>query len=209
MRIYLDHAATTPLAGHAREAMEPWLAADVAANPASVHRSGQRARAAVEGARERLAAALHAAPAEIVFTSGATEADALAVHGTLDALPSDAALIVSSAEHAAVLQAAAHEERRGRPVIRLAPGAAGAPSPEALETALASLPGPAGLVAVMRTNNETGALADVAALAETAHRHGAAFLCDAVQGFGYAELDVRALDVDLSLIHISEPTRPY
>jgi cysteine desulfurase len=197
VRIYLDHAATTPLASYAREAMEPWLAADVAANPASVHRAGQRARAAVEGARERLAAALHAAPAEIVFTSGATEADALAVHGTLDALPADAALVVSSAEHAAVLQAAAREERRGRPVVRLGPGAAGAPAPEALEAVLASLPGPVGLVAVMHTNNETGALADVAALAETARRHGAAFLCDAVQAFGYAELDVRALGVDL------------
>ena len=197
MRIYLDHAATTPLAAHAREAMEPWLAGGVAANPSSVHRSGQRARAAVEEARERLAATLGAAPGEIVFASGATEADALAVHGTLDALAPDAALVVSSAEHAALLQAAAREERRGRPVVRLAPGAAGAPSADALEDALAAWSGPLGLVAVMHTNNETGALADVAALAEVAHRHGAPFLCDAVQGFGYAEIDVRALGVDL------------
>ena len=196
VRIYLDHAATTPLASPAREAMLPWLGG-VAANPSSVHRSGQRARAAVETARERVAFALGARPAEIVFTSGATEADALGVHGTLAALPGEAALVVSAAEHAAVLEAARAEEAAGRPVVRVAPGPEGAPSPEALDAALAEHAGPVGLVAVMHTNNETGALADVAALAKVAHRHGALMLCDAVQAFGAAPLDVTSLGADL------------
>jgi cysteine desulfurase len=196
-RIYLDHAATAPLAPPAREAMLPWLRGEVAANPSSLHRSGQRARAAVEEARERLAEALGARPAELVFTSGATEADALAVHGTLAALPSDAALVVSAAEHAAVLEAARAEEARGRPVLRLAPGPTGAPSPADLDGALADVPGPVGLVAAMHTNNETGALADLPALADVVHRHGGLLLCDAVQAFGMAPLDARALGVDL------------
>jgi cysteine desulfurase len=197
VRIYLDHAATTPLASHAREAMLPWLGGDVAANPSSVHRSGQRARAAVEEARERVAAALGARPAEIVFTSGATEADALAIHGTLAALPAGAALVVSAAEHAAVLEAARAEEAAGRPVVRVAPGTAGAPSARALAAALAEQAAPIGLVAVMHTNNETGAVADVPALAEVAHRHGAVLACDAVQAFGAAPLDVTSLGADL------------
>jgi len=197
MRIYLDHAATTPLVPPAREAMAPWLDGGVAANPSSVHRSGQRARAAVETARERLAAAIGGAPGELIFVSGATEADALAIVGTLDATPLDAPLVVSAAEHAAVLQVASREALRGRPVVRLDPGQAGAPSPDTLRRTLDGLPVPAALVAVMHTNNETGALADVPALARIAHEHGAAFHCDAVQALGYVPIDVRALGVDL------------
>lgn len=197
MRIYLDHAATTPLSDAARVAMAPWWADGVAANASSVHRSGQRARAAVEAARERVAAAIGAAPSELVFTSGATEADALAIRGTLDGAPPDAALVVSAAEHAAVVQVAAREERRGRPVVRLAPGPEGAPTPAQLDRALGELDRPAGLVAVMHTNNETGALADVPGLAQVAHAHGTALLCDAVQAFGYAEVDARRTGADL------------
>jgi cysteine desulfurase len=197
VRIYLDHAATTPLSDASRVAMEPWWADGVAANASSVHRAGQRARAAVESAREQLAAAIGAAPAELVFTSGATEADALAIVGTLEAAPPDAPLVVSAAEHAAVVQVAAREERRGRPVVRLAPGSEGAPAPDRLERVLGGLDRSAALVAVMHTNNETGVLADVPGLADVAHAHGAALLCDAVQAFGYAELDVRTMGADL------------
>lgn len=195
-RIYLDHAATTPLRPEALQAMSPWLAG-VPANPSSVHRSGQRARAAVETARERVAAAIGASPAEVVFTSGATEADALAIVGTLAARGPDAALVVSVAEHAAVLRAAEREERAGRRVVRLPVGAAGAPEVSAVAELLASVADPIGLVAVMHTNNETGALADVRELAVLAHERGAAFLCDAVQALGHAPLDVRTLGADL------------
>lgn len=178
--------------------MLPWLDA-VPANPSSVHRSGQRARAAVETAREAVAAALGGAPGEIVFTSGATEADALALQGTLDARADDrrGAMVVSAAEHDAVRQAAWREAARGRPLVWLPPGPHGAPTPDVLEAHLARLEGPAALVAVMHTNNETGAVADVPALAAVAHAHGAAFLCDAVQAFGATPLDVGALGADL------------
>lgn len=197
MRIYLDHAATTPLGRSAREAMAPWLSGEAPANPSSVHRSGQRARSAIETARERLAAAIGAAPGELIFVSGATEADALALVGTLDAKPANAPLLVSAAEHAAVLQVASREASRGRPVVTLDPGAAGSPGPDTLRRALEALSSPAGLVAVMHTNNETGALADVPALAQIAREHGAAFHCDAVQALGYAPIDVRSLGADL------------
>lgn len=196
MRIYLDHAATTPLHPVALEAMRPWLGG-VAANPSSVHRSGQRARAAVETAREQVAAAVNAAPGEIVFTSGATEADALGLVGTLHARPSGTGLIVSRTEHAAVLQVAALEEERGRPTRWLPPARGAAPDPASLDAALRAAETPVGIVAVMHTNNETGDVADVPALAALAHDAGAAFLCDAVQAFGYEPLDVRSLGADL------------
>ncbi len=178
--------------------MLPWLDA-VPANPSSVHRSGQRARAAVETARERLAAALGAAPGEIVFTSGATEADALALQGTLDARDDDrrGAMLISAVEHDAVRRAAMREADRGRPLVWLPPGPHGAPTPDLLAAHLDALETPAALVAVMHTNNETGAVADVPALADLAHAHGAAFLVDAVQAFGVAPLDVGALGADL------------
>lgn len=195
-RIYLDHAATTPLLPAALDAMMPWLTA-TGANPSSVHRSGQRARAAVESAREQVAAALGAVPGEIVFTSGATEADALAILGTLRARGPAAALVSSATEHAAVRQLAQREARAGRRVVELPPGRGAAPLPEALVDELRRTEGPVGLVAVMHTNNETGDVAEVPALAEAAHQAGAAFLCDAVQAFGFAPLEVRALGADL------------
>jgi len=200
-RIYLDHAATTPMKSGVLDAMLPWLADRVAANASSVHRSGQRARAAVEEARERLAQAIHGAPGEIVFTSGATEADALGLLGPLAALERSEsprrALVVNAAEHAAILEPAKREAHAGRHVHWLPPGREGAPSAETLEAALTAMEEPPALVAVMHTNNETGALADVTALAEVAHDHGALFLCDAVQAFGYAPLDVTTLGADL------------
>ncbi|MEX2502062.1 MAG: cysteine desulfurase family protein [Trueperaceae bacterium] len=200
MRIYLDHAATAPVSAVARDAAWPWLSGGVASNPSSVHRSGQRARAAVDAARERVAHALGALPAEVVFTSGATEAIALAVHGTLDALPADAALVVGASEHAAVLAVAEREARRGRPVAYVPPAPHGVPDPARLQATLADLPGPIGLVAIMHTNNETGGVADVNALVDLAHQRGAAFLCDAVQALGYAPLALRDAGVDLAAV---------
>lgn len=197
-RIYLDHAATTPLAEAALAAMQPWWG--VAASASSVHRSGQRARAAVETARERVAGAVGAHPSEIVFTSGATEADGLAVRGALDAEDPQAALAYGATEHAAVLRPAEREGLGGRPVRSVPPAANGAMSVDALRAVLASLEGPVGLVAAMHTNNETGGLADVPALAEAAHRAGAVLLCDAAQALGVTPLDVHALGADLVTI---------
>lgn len=195
-RLYFDYAATSPMAVGVLDAMRPWLEAGAAFNASSVHRAGQKARAAVESARETVAATLGAHPSEIVFTSGATEADALAVHGSLDGRPLADAFVTQSAEHAAVLAAADRQEALGRKVVRLAPGTSGVPSVQVLEAALAAEPKVA-LVSILHTNNETGVQADVAALAAVSHRAGAVFMTDAVQAYGVTPLNVTELNADL------------
>lgn len=203
-RVYLDHAATTSASPEAIEAMLRWLRPDVVANPSSVHGSGQKARAAVEQAREQVAQAIGGVAAEVTFTSGATEADGLAVHGFLATCALERPLLVSRTEHAAVLRAADAEERRGRPVVRMAVDRTGVVTPQALEDALDQVSrrgaAPAALVSIMHTNNETGVVADVPALARVAHAHGAAFHCDAVQALGYAAIDVHAWGADLVVL---------
>lgn len=197
-RIYLDHAATTPLAPAARRALLTALD-ELPANPSSLHRDGQRARAAVEGARERVAAALGARPREVVFTGGATEADNHALRAVMRARPG-ARLVTSRLEHAAVLASARALEAEGHPVSWLEPDAHGAIVPEALAAALdaARAAGEAvALVALMAVNNETGVRTDIAAMSDLAHRAGALMFCDAVQAFGFEPLEVDALGVDL------------
>lgn len=170
--IYLDYQATTPLAPEAREAMLPWLAGPEAmgfANPHSPHRAGRAAAAAVEVAREQVAALLPPG-GRVVFTSGATEAINLALAGS-----GRKRLAVSAIEHAAVLDAARF----------LDPGVAVLPvNHMGLVDPAVALPEGIGLVAVMQVNNEIGTIQPVAELARRAHEAGALFLCDAVQGAG-------------------------
>ncbi len=170
--IYLDDQATTPLAPEAREAMMPWLAGPEApgfANPHSPHRAGRTAAAAVEVAREQVAALLPPG-GRVVFTSGATEAINLALAGC-----GRKRLAVSSIEHAAVLDAA----RALDPDASLLPvDDAGLVDPDV------AIPAGTGLVAVMQVNNEIGTVQPVDAMARRAHDMGALFLCDAVQGAG-------------------------
>jgi cysteine desulfurase len=170
--IYLDYQATTPLAPEAREAMLPWLSGPEAlgfANPHSPHRPGRAAAAAVELAREQVAALLPPG-GQVIFTSCATEALNLAILGRK---PSQ--IVVSSIEHAAVLDTAAASGAR---VHTIAPGSDGVVATD--------IPIPAGtdLVAVMQVNNEIGTVQPVAELARAAHAAGALFVCDAVQGAG-------------------------
>jgi len=191
--IYLDSAATTPVDPAVVEAMLPALQGTYG-NPASVHRVGQAARRAVEGARERVAAAIHALPGEIHFTSGATEADNQALRGVLAGR--EGALLTSPLEHAAVLGAGRSLAAAGTPVRMVPPDARGALTPEAVREALEAAPDTA-LVALMALNNETGVLTDMPAVAEVVHQHGALLFCDAVQAFGTEPVDVAAWDVDL------------
>ena len=167
--IYLDYQATTPLAPEAREAMLRWLAEDGFANPHSPHRPGRAAAAAVEVAREQVAALLPPG-GRVIFTSGATEALNLAILGS-----GAKRLAVSAIEHAAVLDTA----RFADPACAVLP-VSGAGQVDA------ATPIPAGtdLVAVMQVNNEIGTVQPVEALAEAAHAAGAQFLCDAVQAAG-------------------------
>ncbi|WP_226017464.1 cysteine desulfurase family protein [Novosphingobium sp. FKTRR1] len=170
--IYLDYQATTPLAPEARAAMLPWLAGPEAAgfaNPHSPHRSGRAAAAAIEVARDQVAALLPPG-GRVVFTSGATEALNLAILGS-----GRKRLAVSAIEHAAVLDTA----RFADPACHLLPvGGDGLVDPAV------PIPDGTGLVAVMQVNNEIGTIQPVAELAERAHAAGALFLCDAVQGAG-------------------------
>lgn len=170
---YLDYQATTPLASEALAAMLPWLESQHA-NPHSPHREGRRAKAAVEVARDQIAALLPSG-GRIAFTSGATEALNWTIKGTTGPI------VTLATEHAAVLDTVAAEAARGRQVTVLPVGADGVVD---LDAARAAIPPGTGLVAAMLVNNEIGVLQPIAALAEIAHAVGALMLCDAVQGYG-------------------------
>jgi cysteine desulfurase len=193
---YLDYAASAPLRAEALAAMLPLLERP-AANPSSQHRQGRAARAAVETAREQVAALVGAAPAEVVFTSGGTEADNLAVKGAVLARPAqDRHLVCSAVEHHAVLDAAAWAEADAGARVDLAPvDRLGRVDLERLAGLLR--PGRTALVAVMAANNEVGTGQPVAAAAELAHAAGALLLCDAVQAAGLPGVDMAGDGIDL------------
>ncbi|WP_404385063.1 cysteine desulfurase family protein [Caenispirillum salinarum] len=182
--VYLDYNATAPLRPEALEAMTRAL--EAGGNPSSVHGPGRRARATVEDAREAVAALVNARPEQVIFTSGGTEADALALGGT-----GRARAVVSAVEHDAVLKA--HPDTRLCPV-----DSDGVLDLEALAALLAEEPDPARvIVSVMLANNETGAVQPVKKAAKIAHDAGALIHCDAVQGPGRVGVDMHALRVDL------------
>ncbi len=189
--IYLDHAATTPLDPRVLEAMRPYLEAHYG-NPSSVHQLGRRARVAIEESRERIAALIGAEPAEIIFTSGGTEADNLALRGVLRGTRRH--LITSQAEHEAILRTAEALEAEGVTVTYLPPGPEGAVTAEQVANALTE---GAGLVSIMHTNNELGTYSPVRAIAEVCHRKGVLLHCDAVQAVGLLPVHVDELGVDL------------
>ncbi|MBS1798216.1 MAG: cysteine desulfurase [Acidobacteria bacterium] len=193
-RIYLDANATTPLLPEVFEAMRPFYLEHYG-NASSIHQQGQHARAAVDHAREAVARMLHCRPAEVVFTSGGTESDNLALFGVL--APGDH-LITTSIEHNAILQAAEAVASRGVEVTFLPVTDQGVVEPAAL---LAAMKPNTRLVSIMYANNETGAIQPLDALAGIAHAGGALFHTDAVQAGGKLPLDVSPhgflKDVDL------------
>ena len=183
--IYLDYQATTPLAPEVRAAMEPWL--DRFANPHSPNRWGREAAAAIEIAREEVAAAMPAG-GQVVFTSGATEAINWALKGLAEHATAERRRIVTVAtEHAAVLDSCEWLEGRGLDVVRLPVGPDGLVD---LTDARASVNRRTLAVAVMLVNNEIGVIQPVAEVAAIAREAGALMVCDAVQGFG--RMDVPA-----------------
>ncbi|MET9676646.1 cysteine desulfurase family protein [Streptomyces sp. NPDC006482] len=192
---YLDHAATTPMLPEAIEAMTAHLA--VTGNASSLHASGRRARRTVEEGREALAAALGARPSEVVFTSGGTEADNLAVKGLYwarrDADPRRTRVLASPVEHHAVLDAvdwlATHE---GADVEYLPVDRQGRVHPEALREAITRDPGSVALATVMWANNEIGTVMPVRGLADVAAEFGVPLHADAVQAVGQVPVDFAA-----------------
>ena len=194
-RIYFDNNATTPLHAVVAEAMVAVLR-DEFGNPSSVHHFGQRAKAVVDQARSAVAALIGAEASDVVFTSGGTESDNLAIRGAAEALERTGRrhLVASAIEHEAVLNTLKALARRGWDTTLLPVGAEGLVSPEALQAALTDQ---TALVSVMHANNEIGTVQPVADLARVAHERGALFHTDAVQSAGKIPVDVKALGVDL------------
>jgi cysteine desulfurase len=194
-RIYLDHNATTPLEPAVAEAMTRALADDFG-NASSVHHFGQRAKAALDEARGAIASLIGGDASEIVFTSGGTEADNLAIRGAAEAPDRSARrhLVASGIEHEAVINTLKALERKGWQSTWLKVDASGIVSSDALDAVLDDR---TAVVSVMHANNEIGTVQPVAQLADRAHARGALFHTDAVQSVGKIPVDVRALGVDL------------
>lgn len=192
--VYLDHAATTPLDPRARQAMEPYLKTEYG-NPSSLHRWGRRARMAIDAARETLAAALNADPAEICFVSSGTESCNLAVMGCgLKAPPHRRHILVSAVEHHCVLHAAEWLAQLGYTVEQIPVDSYGQVDPDAVRERIRD---DTWLVSVMHANNEIGTLQPVAQIAHLCRERGVWFHVDAVQTFGLLPVDVEAIGCDL------------
>ena len=189
-RIYMDANATTPLLPEVLDAMRPWLL-EKFGNASSIHQYGQQARAAVEHARESVARLLNCLESEVVFTSGGTESDNMALFGLVK--PGDH-VITTSIEHHAVLHAAGRLCGRGIEVTFLPVTHEGSLDPDAVRKALR--PNTA-LISVMMANNETGVIQPVEEIGRIAHEADVWFHTDAVQAAGKLEIDVKAIGCDL------------
>lgn len=191
--VYLDYNATAPLRPEARAALLAALAAP--ANPSSVHGFGRAARRIAESAREEVATLVGAEPKRVIFTSGGTEANNLAIalaQARVGTWAGVTRLVVSAIEHDSVLRPA---RASGLPLTEVPAGADGRVDPAAIAAALDERPGRA-LVCLMLANNETGAIQPVAAVTRLAHERGALVLCDAVQAAGKIPVNLAALGCD-------------
>lgn len=197
MHLYFDHNATTPVAPEVLDAMLPFLGSEYG-NASSIHRFGQRARAAVERARAQVAALIHCKPQEVIFTSGGTEADNLAIFGVVRAAERSGRLrkhiITSAMEHPAVLHSCQALERDGVAITYLPVSKEGFVDPAAVRAALRP---ETVLVTVMHANNEIGTIQPVAEIASIARQAGVLFHTDAVQSTAKVPVSVEALGVDL------------
>jgi cysteine desulfurase len=191
---YFDHNATTPVAPEVLETMVSCLG-QVYGNASSIHHFGQSAKQRLEGARRQLASLIHASPTELIFTSGGTEADNLAVLGAVRAAgPRPSHVITSAIEHPAVLMAVQQLEREGVAVTRIRVGSSGIVNPDDIRHALRP---ETVLVSVMHANNELGTVQPIAEIARVAHEAGALLHVDGVQALGKIPVDVDALGIDL------------
>ena len=191
--IYLDYNATTPILPQVLDAMLPYLREHFG-NPSSGHSYGLRARAAVERAREQTAALLGCDPDEVIFTSGGTEANNLAIHGVIAAIEARKSIVTTVVEHPATERPCSWLERHGHRVTRVAIDTDGRAN---MDEARNAIDEETAFVTVMHSNNETGVLQPVAELAALAHAKGAIVHTDAAQSVGKVPVNVRALGVDL------------
>jgi len=193
-KVYLDHSATTPVRPEVLEAMLPFLQGRFG-NPSSLHSWGREAKKALEEAREQVAALIGARPEEIVFTSGGTEADNLAITGAAYANARKGKhIIISSIEHHAALDTAAHLQKQGFKVTFLPVTAEGLVRVEDVAEAIT---GETILISVMHANNEVGTIQPIAEIGRLAKEKGIVFHSDAVQSAGKIPINVDELGVDL------------
>ena len=199
--VYLDNAATTPVRPEVLEAMLPYLGREAFGNPSSAHRFGRTARAGLEEAKRTIAECLGVEPGQVIFTSGGTEADNLAIIGSALAARDRGGpfrVAVSAVEHKAVLAAAHAVQHLGGEEILVGVSASGIVEEEALDEALAR---GVALVSVMWVNNEVGTVQPIARLAERCRAAGVCFHSDAVQALGKVPLSLS--DVGCTLVTIS------
>ena len=198
--VYLDYHATTPVDPRVLEAMTPYFT-KVFGNPASRgHVFGWEAEAAVDAAREQVARAMNASPREIVFTSGATESDNLAILGVARLFgqkQKGCHVVTAPTEHSAVLDSCRQLQREGFEVTYLAPEKTGEIPPELVRAALTDK---TVLVTLMLANNEIGTIQRIAEIGALCRERGIFFHTDAVQGFGKIPFDVETMNVDLASI---------
>jgi cysteine desulfurase len=190
--IYLDNNASTKLDPKVEQAIA--AAASLFGNPSSVHAEGRRARRAVEEARDQVADLVGASSEEIFFTSGGTEANAMAIFGAARAAGGEGRVVTTGAEHPSVREAVNRLEEEGHPVVRVNPGPSGSLDVERLLETIS--PGTS-LVTVMAANNEYGGVFSVEALGRAIANRGLLFHSDAVQAAGRIPVDVRSSRVDL------------
>jgi cysteine desulfurase len=200
MPVYVDCAATTPLDPRVREVMLSYFDEDFGNAGSRTHAWGQRARAAVERARDQVASVVAARRGDVVFTSGATESNNLAILGTcrgdlqVDPRSTRPHIVSTAIEHHAVLEPLAELERRGCEVTYVRPGSGGAVAADAV---LAAVRPATRLVSVMHVNNETGAIQPIGAIADALRGRDCVFHVDAAQGFGRELADLRHPRIDL------------
>jgi cysteine desulfurase len=196
MPIYLDHNAGAPLRAEAAAAISRLLQ-DAGGNPSSVHRAGQRSRRMLEAARAQVASCVGAEPRQIVFTSGGTESNNLAIFGAITAASRRRKIISSEIEHSSILAPLAELERRGFDVVRVAPDSDGRIDPARV---LAALDSDTALVTLGLANSEVGTIQDLAPLSSMCHNAGALLHVDAAQTVGRIPVDVSALECDLMTV---------
>ena len=193
-RVYLDNNATTPLAPEVFEAMKPYLLEDFG-NASSIHWFGQRAKNAVEKARQQVARLLNARPSEVIFSSGGTESDNASIFGIVQAARvATPHIITSGIEHHAVLNTAQALEKRGVSVTYVGVGASGVVDPEDVKRAIRP---ETVLISIMYANNEIGTIQPLDEIGGIAREHDIYFHTDAVQSVGKIPVDVEKLGVDL------------
>ncbi|MGZ4885986.1 MAG: cysteine desulfurase NifS [Halobacteriota archaeon] len=191
--IYLDHAATTPMRPEVFEAMRPYFL-ERFGNPSSLHSYGLDAREAVERARHQVASAIGATPQEIIFTSGGTESDNLALRGVLQKGGKKDHIITSAIEHPAVLETSKFIEKLGHEVTYLSVDREGRINPTEVEDAIQEN---TRLISIMHANNEIGSIQPIAEVGALAASHGIYMHTDAVQSVGKIPVDVKKLNVQM------------